>query len=401
MSTPEQPPSALGRTCHLPGHFVACDLAELTPLLEELRRNAPVPAPLRFPRGTLLPDGRLDLCKQQIGPEGARAVAAAVKHNAHVTSLMLGADGIGNAGALAVADAVQASPALETVYLGCNHIDAEGTRPLAEAVRDHPRIKGLWLKRNPIGAAGARAIADMLRHNRTLRTLDLVTTDLGSEGVRLIAAALTDGNTSVERLYLGGNRIGPEDAGCLADMLRANRTLHSLFLSVNRLGDAGTRRLAEALTHNRTLRTLSLSSNGIGPDGAAALSEVLRDHPLQTLELGYEPSTQVLGASGNCVGDAGAEALAEMLPHDQALTWLDLLRNGITDAGFRRLIAALEANRTVTTLITGKRISHRLKGELQRLLARNREACPVRPEDGVPPDVAAIRSIYRTAEKQA
>jgi Ran GTPase-activating protein (RanGAP) involved in mRNA processing and transport len=398
--TPEQTPNAAGRTCHLPGQFIPCDLSELTPLLERLHSNAPVTDPLTFPRGTLLPDGRLDLCKQKIGPEGARAVAEAVRHNAHVSSLMLGADGIGDVGALAVADAVQVSPALETVYLGCNHIDAAGAQALAAAVRDNPRIKGLWLKRNPIGLDGARAVADMLRYNHTLCTLDLVTTDLGGEGVRLIAEVLAEGNASVERLYLGGNRIGPDEAGFLANMLRANRTLHSLYLGVNRLGDAGTGLLAEALKQNRTLRTLSLSSNGIGPDGARALAAVLRDHPLRMLELGYEPSTQVLGAGGNCIGDAGAAALAGMLSHNHALAWLDLLRNGITDAGFRNLVDALVENRTLTTLLTGKRISHRLKRELQRLLARNREASPARVEDGVPADVAAIRSVYRTAEKQ-
>src|SRR5205823_3849454 len=91
-------------TCHVGPEFVPCEPAELTPLLEHLARGEAVSGPRAFPRGTLLPDGRLDLCKQGVGPLGTRAVASALPGHPQVVHLLLGADGLGNAGAEAVAD---------------------------------------------------------------------------------------------------------------------------------------------------------------------------------------------------------------------------------------------------------------------------------------------------------
>src|SRR5262245_8564581 len=92
---------------------------ELTPLLDYLRSEAAPPEALTFPRGTLLPDGRLDLCKQGLGPEGAHAVAAALGGNRFVRSLLLGADGLGNDGLRAVSDRLGESDTLETLFVGC------------------------------------------------------------------------------------------------------------------------------------------------------------------------------------------------------------------------------------------------------------------------------------------
>src|SRR5262245_24255087 len=125
--SPEEP-----TLCHVGPDFVPCDPAELTPLLEFLSRGEAPGERRTFPRGTLLPGGRLDLCKQCIGPEGAQAVTAALRDNAHVVHVLFGADGIGDEGARAVAGLAWANPGLKTVYLGCNYITADGARDLAD-----------------------------------------------------------------------------------------------------------------------------------------------------------------------------------------------------------------------------------------------------------------------------
>src|SRR5262249_42475965 len=121
-------PEAFATSCHVGPEFVPCDPAELAPLLEFLERGEQPAGRVSFPRGTLLPGGRLDLCKQGIGPEGARAVTAALPRNAQVVHILFGADGIGDPGAEAVAGLARANPGLRTVYLGCNYITAEGAK---------------------------------------------------------------------------------------------------------------------------------------------------------------------------------------------------------------------------------------------------------------------------------
>src|SRR5258708_6944721 len=99
--------AAFPTNCHVGPDFVPCDLAELAPLLQHLRHGADALDALAFPRGTLLPGGRLDLCKQAIGPVGAQAVTAALQNNDHVRHLLFGADGLGDVGARAVAELAQ------------------------------------------------------------------------------------------------------------------------------------------------------------------------------------------------------------------------------------------------------------------------------------------------------
>jgi len=225
---------------------VPCDPAELEPLLLFLRRSS-APANAAFPRGTVMDDGRLDLCKQALGPAGCRSVTEALEHNQTVVSLLLGTDGIGNTGAADVARLAGKNHTLEVLYLGCNKIDAAGVAPLAQSLAANSSVMGLWLKRNPVGAEGARLLAEMLQTNRTLRTLDLVNTRLGPDGLAALADALIQPHSAIERLYLGGNFFTPDEAPLLAKIVRGAPRLRALLLNVGFLGDGGAAQLASAL----------------------------------------------------------------------------------------------------------------------------------------------------------
>ncbi|WP_309715879.1 hypothetical protein [Armatimonas sp.] len=366
-----------------------CAPEELEPLLAHLSGDTPVMESAVFPRGTLLDDGRLDLCKQSLGPENCQRLVAALEGNTHVRSLMLGTDGIGDSGAAAVATLAKSNPRLEVLYLGCNKIGPAGAEALSEALAHNTSVTGLWLKRNPLGPEGAKKLAGMLRINQSLRVLDLVNTDLRTTGFDAIVTALCEANRSVERLYLSGNGLGPEQAHGLARLLREAPYLNALLLSVNRLGDEGAVLLAEALRKNTTLEELDLASNGIGTTGALTLLEAVLAHPrLHTLSLGYTPSTRVLGSSANALGDKGAFALAALLPGAKTLRRLDLRRNGLSKRGVTALVEALEHNHTLVDL----QIDGKPNPKLGELLERNQAQSLPPTRD---PDVALIRSVYR------
>jgi NAD(P)-dependent dehydrogenase (short-subunit alcohol dehydrogenase family) len=270
----------------------------LGPLLRHLAEGAAVTEPTAFPRGTLLPDGRLDLCKQDVGPDGARAVASALRDNRFVTSLLLGDDHLENAGAAAVADLVRENDTVTTVFVGCNLIDRRGAASLASAIEGHPTLRGLWLKRNPLGADGGQLVARAIPRCPSLRVLDLAQTGIGA-ALPMLAEAVAS-HASLRRVYLSGNDLGPDHVAALALLLGPGSPVRALYLSANRLGDEGIARLAPALASNRDLQVLSLGSNGLTSAGAALLHEALQEHPsLQALDLGRSASTSVLGVSDN------------------------------------------------------------------------------------------------------
>ena len=375
------------------------DVEEIAPLVAHLQANQPVTEPTAFPRGTVLEDGRLDLCKQHLGALGCRLVTDALADNTTISSLLLGTDGIGDGGAADVARLVERNSHLEIVYLGCNFIGETGAARLAESLAHNTSVTGLWLKRNLLGAEGIRHIAIMLKTNTTLRALDLVNTEPGEAGLSALLDVLIHENRTLERLYLGGNRIGAEGAKLLAELLRVNPGIKALLLNVNHLEDEGAELLADGLRQNTTLEELGVGSNHIGMEGIAALLPALRAHPaLTSLDLGYGASTQVLGAKANFIGDEGAVLLSHWLRDNPPLRRLNLRGNGLGTPGRSALCSALETNFNLLHLaLDTKRDAHTER--LNALLERN-QAQP--PNADAPParDITLIRSVYRTGTIQ-
>jgi Ran GTPase-activating protein (RanGAP) involved in mRNA processing and transport len=362
-------------------------IADLAPLLEHLQGDVAVEVQKVFPKGTIMPDGRLDLCKQNLGVGGCHLVTAALAKDTQIISLLLGTNGIGDTGAAAVAELVKENDRLEIIYLGCNAITATGVAALSAALVDSQTITGLWLKRNPIGVEGARHLATMLATNHSIRTLDLVCTQIGLTGLDEIVSTLIDRNQTIERLYLGGNQIDRLGAASIAKLITHNSHIKALLLNVNQLGDDGVEILAAALSQNTTLQEIGLASNHIGDRGCIALMSAIESHPtLIDVDLGYSPSTKVLGSQANQFGDLAVDSICQMLDRNDTLQKLDLRRTGITLQGKDRLFTALEYNRSLQALLLDNpsdRITTLLNSRFDRRTPSQTS------------DAALIRSVYR------
>ncbi|MFF0483870.1 gala protein [Streptomyces sp. NPDC004435] len=370
------------------------DPAALGPLLGRLGEEREVVADEVFPLGTLRADGRVDLCKQGLGPGGAARLLPVAAVSPHAVHLLLGTNALGDDGAASVAGALSrtdgeevteagrgAGHGIRTLYLGCNRIGPDGVTALAGALADDTTVRALWLKRNPVHAAGARTLARLLRRNTTLRTLDLVNSGIGAEGVRLLLDALLARAVPLERLFLGGNGLTAADAPVLAALVR-DAGVRELYLPANHLGDAGAAVLAAAVDPARPVR-LGLGGNGIGPAGARALADALDG--IESLDLGRTMSERSLGAAGNATGDDGAHALAAALP-GSPLRRLELRHTGITGRGAKALLAALDDGHHLEYVGLGPGLPRRVK----RIF--NEQLHPARPTHQ---DLRAIGSVYR------
>eukprot|EP00698_Gefionella_okellyi_P024126 TRINITY_DN8425_c0_g1_i1.p1 TRINITY_DN8425_c0_g1~~TRINITY_DN8425_c0_g1_i1.p1 ORF type:complete len:501 (-),score=93.13 TRINITY_DN8425_c0_g1_i1:51-1553(-) len=376
-----------------PYDFVPCELSELDPLLSFLQTNQGVSASTVFPRGTMQPDGRLDLCKQAIGARGASLVIDALMKNSEVAHILLGTNALKNVGAQQVARLIEGSPAVSTVYLGCNDIQHEGVAQLSDALRRNETVKALWLKRNPVGIIGARHLADMLLVNHTLRTLDLVNTGIGNPGLSILVDALARRPVPIEQLYLGGNGTGATGAAIITRLIVSAGCPRYLSLAVSRLGDDGCAALAPSLAQPNRLHWLSLASGGITGTGATHLAKALENSQLRILELTRAPSTGALGGSSNVIGDVGACALAKMLETNTCMQRLQLQCNSIGKIGAKALRTVLECyNDTLLDLRIGSGAPKAIRREIRHLLMRNRSR---RTLDPCPADILAIKSVYR------
>jgi Ran GTPase-activating protein (RanGAP) involved in mRNA processing and transport len=295
---------------------------------------------------------------------------------------LLGTNGLGAAGARAVADALRPGHHIETLYLGCNLIDAEGVQPIAQRLTGDRTVRALWLKRNPLGDDGVAALCRGLADNDTLRTLDLVNVGLSVDALGTLADTLARRPARLQRLFLGGNGLGPQAVDALRSLIH-DGGIRELYLACNNLGDAGVAALAGHA--DGVAMTLGLGGNGISPDSVAALAAHLRSWV--ALDLARPPSERALGARENVVADAGAAALAAALPGSQ-LRRLDLRRTGITGRGARLLIDALRDHPTLEYL----GLRHGVPRRMRRVAAT---ATATRPATRPHPDIRSIASVYR------
>jgi len=392
-----------------PEPVVPCSLADLGPLLGHLRSNAEVERQTAFNKGTMTTDGRLDLCKQVVGPEGIGPLLGAMMHTHRVKRLLLGNNIVGDDGAAAIAGFLRErgdSP-LDCWYIAGNRIGPRGLAHVCEALATDTRVTSLWLKRNPLKAAGMPAIAELLRTNTKLEVLDLVNCGLLDAGLETVLAALMGpgANKTLRHLYIGTNGISERSAPLIARFLAEDCALESLFLSCNRLGDEGVEEVARGLAANRSIRRVSLASNCVGPRGAAALAQALAEHPsIVLLDLGFTKATVAVGELGNFIGDEGARALARMLRTNTVLRSLDLLHNYISQVGVNHLREALKINQTLVWLqLTqfGKVHNEPGKEELRAALQRNlaqipEDLCEPVAKINLPDHITEIYSVYRT-----
>ncbi|CAF4430753.1 unnamed protein product, partial [Adineta steineri] len=104
------PPSAY-ITNPEPEPVVPCSLQDLQPLLEHLILNKPGPdndnQSIVFSRGTIMTGGRLDLCKQVVGPKGIQPLLDAMKNSSVVNRILLGNNIVGLPGAQAISQYIR------------------------------------------------------------------------------------------------------------------------------------------------------------------------------------------------------------------------------------------------------------------------------------------------------
>ena len=151
-----------------------------------------------------------------------------------------------------------------------NEMGDEGAEAVAKALHGHTTLNVLFMANNAITEEGAAHIAAMLDpvggNNRGIKTLDLGANELGVVGAQHIAKALRRNNV-LSAIFLGRNDIGDKGARSLAKMLKSNAALKHLFLRFNSITDKGADFLARALEKNTVVTRLDLEQQTLSITG--------------------------------------------------------------------------------------------------------------------------------------
>lgn len=319
---------------------------------------------VQFTRGVHYDDGRIDLCKQVVGPDHIETLMESIKDNVNVEHFLLGNNIINTRGAKAIAKFINddTKALIKTWYIAGNRINEEGIVMIADALSTDKNADALWLKRNPL-KTGSIHIANMLAVNTHLRILDLHNTGILDVGCKQVFNALRK-NDSLRFIYMDANGITKIGASYIAEYFddcrkQNHKGLDSLYVSINRIGDEGAQLIADSVKEYSHLRRLCMSSNGIEIDGLKSICNNLVDHPnLEYLDVGFYKSTWDLDEYCNMFGDDGAKILADFVKNcNSKLCILGFQNTYMTEKGVSLVADALMENEGIMYMYYTQRTS--------------------------------------------
>lgn len=388
-------------------------LSDLQPFLSYLEENKEIKEILRFPKGILYPDNRLDLCKCGV-KDSLPFILQRLCKNKTVRHFLFGNNVCGVNGATLFADYMnQSRNPIHTWYLAGNDLNAESLQIFCHVLIQNPgETRALWLKRNPIGCdMGAIVLASVLMKTK-LKILDLDNTGLLDTGFAKLIQSIKM-PTSLKHLYLSGNAI----TTIPLDMFQCLPLLRTLYIGINRLGDVGSQQLVAALVASPSLplTRLNLGSNRMSGEGMATICHYLMEgkKSLKFLSFGTYKSTADLKELPNQMNEIGMNAIEKMLAQPScSLQILDLTHIGMSHTQISRLARVLKCNTSLIDLIYqqyGLVIEQELKQEIQQTLEMNcqRQFQKTRSQMKKdlrfirhPKDVQNIDSEYRTGQRK-
>jgi hypothetical protein len=314
-----------------------------------------------FTRGAYYQDGRIDLCKQVIGPPHIYGLMESISQNPHIEHFLLGNNIIGDLGAHYIAEFIknEHKPKIKTWYIAGNAITEKGVAEIADALKNDKHANSLWLKRNPLTSEGVKHIAEMLKVNDTLEILDLHNTFMQDTGTKYLFEALKE-NTKLHSLYIDANHITKEGAKYIADyfeyLVETQRTgVTYLWLSMNRIEDDGVILISNALKKYGKMIGLCVGSNRITHIGAKVLLESLEDSKTMVwLDCGYYKATHDMGELPNLFGNESTPYIKKFLEKNQSVQYFSIYNNTIDLECLHDIVESMKNNTSICLFVYGQ-----------------------------------------------
>lgn len=338
------------------------------------------------------------ICYNDIGRDGCEAVAGVVNVSSKLQHLDLRGNHLTPGDARKLLKSVAVSTSLKRLGLSHNKLGPDGAALLTKALERNTYLTVLDISMNEIGAAGAECMASVIANPCScLKNLQLYGNHLGPAGVRHIIRAMEQ-NKEIRTLNIGNNN--GTDAVCedIGEMLNANATLEDLDLRLNSISPEGIRELCKrGLVKNTTLRKLTLSGNPIGPVGGEEVSKALTSRgrsvfqclDVSSCELGPIGGIRIAGLiacsislkeiylSDNNLDDDAAISIARSAAESISLSVIDLSLNNIGESGASCLVDTTQLNTHLVSLVlhgnnTNRVVQKKIDNLLEERINRNR-----------------------------
>jgi hypothetical protein len=249
-------------------------------------------------------------------------VAGFLASDVSLRAIGLHYNGFGPQGAAALAKALRANHTVQELALYSNNIGPDGAVLLSAVLAVNSGVTSIDIGGNAIGDTGAAALAQALRRNTTITDLHLDFNEIGEDGGTALAGALSE---PLDLASSGIANIGSEHNGRLHT--GSNTMLTTLWLHGNAVGTVAQRRIDAALARNIKLvpRRLAAAYQRLA---LAALFIPAFGGPITPLKYGDKQQTKLIGpqsrelAARICqMGDAIATVYVSSRFEDEGWAW--------------------------------------------------------------------------------
>lgn len=351
----------------------------------------------KFTRGAVYPDGRMDLCKQVVGPLWIGDLMDSLKTNTNIEHFLLGNNITNTEGGKAIGKFLQEPHAckIKTWYLAGSDFNAEAIKYICEGLAVDFDCEALWLKRNPIYAEGITHLAQLLKHNKTIKILDLHNCGVGlkstaynaenpyenhltTKGIEVLFDALKF-NTTLKHLYLDANAIQEDSIKFIADYFKFKTAIKetgitSLWIDMNKIGDAGIELLCTSLK-DYPIKRLCIGSTMISEIGMKAVTEAFKNHEfLKVLDLSLYKSTADMGMIPNNISNDGYKSICELIETNRSILYFNISMNNIDSEHMAKIAKSLESNDKIIYFYYkqyGQEIKQEVITQINTILERN------------------------------
>lgn len=353
----------------------------------------------QFTRGTVYPDGRMDLCKQVVGHLWIGDLMDSLKTNTKIKHFLLGNNITGLNGGKAINKFLiePHSCQIKTWYLAGSDFNSESIKYICEGLKYDTDCEALWLKRNPIYAEGIIYIAELLKLNKNIKILDLHNCGIGlkesaynainpyenhmtTSGIEKLFDSLKLNNT-LRHLYLDANAL---DDKCIPFIknyfeyktLIKDKGITSLWIDMNKIGDEGIIQLCKSLKNYSFLKRLCIGSTMISEVGMKEVTECFKNHPnLKVLDLSLYKSTADMGMIPNNISNSGTQYICELIEYNKSIQYLNISMNNIDSEHIDKISESLEKNTNILYFYYkqyGQEIKQEVIQKINKILDRNR-----------------------------
>ncbi|XP_052269991.1 leucine-rich repeat-containing protein 74B-like isoform X2 [Dreissena polymorpha] len=305
----------------------------------ERLRVIPVSAFLRAPNSRVL-----KLKHYNMGPNGARALAAALMIDTVVSFLDLEGNFITSVGLASLKEALCDQNYVTYLNISDNKLGSRGAELIGRMMLSNHHIDTLHASRNGFTDADASIFANIIKDNRTLKELVISGNEFEEGAGCALGAALASSET-LEKLDVSWNHIRKRGALEFAQGIKENVGLRTLDVSFNGFGTEGTAYMGQALTTNRSLLELDMSKNRITNIDMKILAK----------QLAQNDNIQVLRLGDNLINALGAmDILRAVLALETSSVQLIDFGTTCVDQGFLKLLAELQEQRPHVRVIHGR-----------------------------------------------